>query len=90
MFSFVNISGREMQTNKTTKTPVQKSARQQINGGVAGANLVAVVTAEISAKIAAIVEEEMSMVSKKLDMISFSIRLADSDQSFLLWTPIIQ
>lgn len=73
----MNILGREMPTNKSAKTLVQKNTSQQVDSeatakddGVAGANLVAAVTAEISDKVAAIVEEKMSMISNKFDIIA--------------------
>ena len=73
----MNISGREMLTNKTAKAPVEGTTSQQVDGGatakdgeVAGANLVAAVAAETTAKVAAVMEEKMSMISKKLDIIT--------------------
>lgn len=73
----MNISGREMPTNKTTKAPSQRTTSQQVDGGatandgeVAGANLVAAVAAETTAKVAAVMEEKMSMISNKLDIIT--------------------
>lgn len=66
-----------MPKNKTAKTPVQENVNQQVNGeanakdgGAAEANLIAAVTTEISAKVAAIKEEKMSMISNKLDVIT--------------------
>lgn len=74
---WMNISGREMPTNKTTKAPFQRITSQQVDGGgtandgeVAGANLVAVVAAETTAKVAAVMEEKMSMISNKPDIIT--------------------
>ncbi len=87
----MNTPGQEMLKNKTAKMPVQENINQQVDGGatakdggVAGANMVAAVTTEISAKVVAIMEEKMSMISSKLDIIAAN-RKINSLPSLIAW-----
>ncbi|CAJ1072046.1 uncharacterized protein LOC120433173 [Xyrichtys novacula] len=69
-----------MPTNKNVKAPVQRSFSHQVDNAsganakdgelTGGADLAAAVAAETTAKVAAIMEEKMSMFSNKLDIIT--------------------
>ena len=72
----VNTSQKCQQT-RPQKALVQRTTIQQVDGGatakdgeVAGANLVAVVAVETTVKVAAVMEEKMSMISNKVDKIN--------------------